>query len=142
MSPRLRRAWTAFALGAGTLAVVVLAVEALIRAQVINPFVVPLPSAVAAAIPRILVEENVAHRFWQTTQEAIAASALVTLVGVAFGVMQRRQPTLRLETETRVAALAAAPIVLLFPLFLVIFGRSATTIVIIGFVAGLPPVIL
>ena len=30
----------------------------------------------------------------------------------------------------------------MYPLFLVIFGRSATTIVMIGFVAGLPPVIL
>ena len=30
----------------------------------------------------------------------------------------------------------------MYPLFLVIFGRSAKTIVMIGFVAGLPPVIL
>ena len=30
----------------------------------------------------------------------------------------------------------------MYPLFLVIFGRSATTIVMIGFAAGLPPVIL
>ena len=30
----------------------------------------------------------------------------------------------------------------MYPLFLVIFGRSATTIVMIGFIAGLPPVIL
>ena len=53
-----------------------------------------------------------------------------------------RGRVLRLATETWVAALAAAPIVLMYPLFLVIFGRSATTIVMIGFVAGLPPVIL
>ncbi len=39
-------------------------------------------------------------------------------------------------------ALAAAPIVLVYPLFLVMFGRSAKTIVAIGFVAGLAPVIL
>ena len=35
--------------------------------------------------------------------------------------------------------MASAPIVLMYPLFLVIFGRSATTIVMMGFVAGLPP---
>ena len=34
------------------------------------------------------------------------------------------------------------PIVLVYPLFLVIFGRSAMTIIMIGFVAGLAPVIL
>ena len=44
-----------------------------------------------------------------------------------------------LAYETWVAALAAAPIVLMYPLFLVIFGRSATTIVMIGFAAGLAP---
>ena len=49
---------------------------------------------------------------------------------------------LRLAFETWVGALAAAPIVLMYPLFLVIFGRSTTTIVMIGFAAGLAPVIL
>ena len=49
---------------------------------------------------------------------------------------------LRMACENWVAALAAAPIVLMYPLFLVIFGRSATTIVMIGFTAGLAPVIL
>ena len=44
--------------------------------------------------------------------------------------------------RTGLRALAAAPIVLMYPLFLVIFGRNATTIVMIGFAAGLAPVIL
>ena len=43
---------------------------------------------------------------------------------------------MREACETWVAALAAAPIVLLYPLFMVIFGRSAWTIIMIGFVAG------
>ena len=38
--------------------------------------------------------------------------------------------------------MASAPVVLMYPLFLVIFGRSAWTIIMIGFVAALPPVIL
>jgi ABC-type nitrate/sulfonate/bicarbonate transport system permease component len=63
-------------------------------------------------------------------------------VGIGLGVLLYRFRLLRLAAETWVGALAAAPIVLMYPLFLVIFGRSATTIVMIGFVAGLPPVIL
>ena len=58
------------------------------------------------------------------------------------GLLLYRYRLVRLATESWVGALAAAPIVLMYPLFLVIFGRSATTIVMIGFVAGLPPVIL
>ncbi len=49
---------------------------------------------------------------------------------------------MREATETWVAAAASAPTVLLYPLFLVIFGRNTATIIAMGFVAGLAPVIL
>ena len=121
---------------------VIAAVEALIRGGLINQFIVPLPTQIIAAIPRIIVEENVLDRFWQTMQEVLWASLLLASVGISLGALFYRFQILRLACESWVAALAAAPIVLLYPLFLVIFGRSATTIVIIGFVAGLAPVIL
>ena len=38
--------------------------------------------------------------------------------------------------------MAAAPLVLIYPLYLVIFGRSATTIVMMGFTAGIAPTML
>jgi NitT/TauT family transport system permease protein len=128
--------------GVVTTATVIALAEAAIRANVINPFIVPLPTQILVAIPRIVAEENVAHRFWQTTQEVLWASLLLAVVGVALGMLLYRFRTLRLACETWVGALAAAPIVLMYPLFLVIFGRSATTIVMIGFAAGLAPVIL
>src|SRR5438132_12972318 len=128
--------------GAATVVGVIAVVELLARAGAINRFIVPLPTEILAAIPRIVVEENVLHRFWQTTQEIIGASVLLAAIGIPLGVVLHRVRTLRLACETWVAAFAAAPIVLMYPLFLVIFGRSATTIVMIGFTAGLPPVIL
>jgi ABC-type nitrate/sulfonate/bicarbonate transport system permease component len=124
-----------------TIAVIAL-VEAAIRAELINAYIVPLPSQVLLAIPRIVAEESVLHRFWQTTQEIFAASMLLAAIGVGSGMLLYRFLALRLACETWVGALAAAPVVLMYPLFLVIFGRSATTIVMIGFAAGLAPVIL
>src|SRR4029453_15188486 len=120
----------------------VLIVELLIRAGVINRFIVPLPSQIIAAVPRIVFEENGVHRFWNTAQEILWASLLLALVGISLGALLYRFRILRLACESWVGALAAAPIVLMYPLFLVIFGRSATTIVAIGFAAGLAPVIL
>jgi ABC-type nitrate/sulfonate/bicarbonate transport system permease component len=117
-------------------------VELAIRVGVVNRFIVPLPSEILLAIPRIVVEENVVHRFWQTTQEVLWASLMLAAIGIPLGVLLYRVRVLRLACETWVAALAAAPIVLTYPLFLVIFGRSATTIVMIGFAAGVAPVIL
>ena len=134
--------WPARAFGAASVLGVIAIVEVLIRAGVVNPFIVPLPTQIVAAIPRIVAEEHVVMRFWQTSKEVFWAALLLATVGIGLGVLLYRFRLLRLATETWVGALAAAPIVLMYPLFLVIFGRSATTIVMIGFVAGLAPVIL
>jgi NitT/TauT family transport system permease protein len=117
-------------------------IELFIRVGLINRFIVPLPSEIIAAFPRVIVEEHVLDRFLLTAGEAFSASILVTIFGVAGGVMLYRYHLLRLATETWVAAIAAAPLVLMYPLYLVIFGRSALTIVMMGFTAGLAPVIL
>jgi len=122
-------AMAARAFGIGSVVVALGVVELLIRAGLINRFIVPLPSEIAAAVPRIIAEENVLHRFWQTTQEILWASLMLAGIGIALGALLYRFRVLRLACETWVAAMAAAPIVLLYPLFLVIFGRSATTIV-------------
>jgi len=130
------------ALGIGSLFVFVALLELLIRVGIINRFIVPMPSDIVAAFPRVIVEEHVLQRFVLTAGEAFSASVLVTIVGVAGGVVLHRYNLLRLATETWVAAIAAAPLVLMYPLYLVIFGRSALTIVMMGFTAGVAPVIL
>jgi NitT/TauT family transport system permease protein len=129
-------------LGIGGLVAVLALVEILIRAGAINRFIVPMPSEIGASFERVIVEEDVFGRFWQTMKEAFWAIVLITIVGVSTGVLLHRVTLLRRATETWVAALASAPTVLMYPLFLVIFGRSALTITMMGFVAGLAPVIL
>jgi NitT/TauT family transport system permease protein len=130
------------AIGLISIVLFIVFVEALIRLGVVNRFIVPLPSDIIAAFPRVIVEEDVLQRFLLTAGEAFSASVLVTIFGVAGGVLLYRYHTLRLATETWVAAVAAAPLVLMYPLYLVIFGRSALTIVMMGFTAGLAPIIL
>src|SRR5215467_7814849 len=130
------------ALGTGTFVAAILAVEAMIRIGAINRFIVPLPSQIVMAFWRVIVEEDIAARFRLTFFEAFAAGAMITVVGVSLGLLLFRIDILRRATETWVAALASAPTVLMYPLFLVIFGRSVWTIIMMGFVAGLPPVIL
>ena len=129
-------------LGLGSFAAFVLVVELLIYVDVLNRFIVPPPSDVIAAFPRVIMDENVLSRFFLTAGEALAASVLVTIFGVAGGVLLYQFNLLRLATETWVAAIAAAPLVLMYPLYLVIFGRNVTTIVMMGFTAGLAPIIL
>jgi NitT/TauT family transport system permease protein len=140
--PLSKRRYFPALLGLGSFAAFVLAIELFVYADVLNRFIIPPPSDVIAAFPRVVTQEHVLSRFLLTAGEALAASVLVTIFGVTGGVLLYQFKLLRLATETWVAAIAAAPLVLMYPLYLVIFGRNATTIVMMGFSAGLAPIIL
>lgn len=130
------------ALGVGSLIVFFALMELLIQIGVLNRFVVPPPSEVLLSFERVIVEEDIAHRFLMTATECLTAGVMLTVFGILGGVLMHRFRLLQQACETWVAALASAPVVLMYPLFLVIFGRSAWTIIMIGFTAALPPVIL
>jgi NitT/TauT family transport system permease protein len=128
--------------GALTIVGFLLVVEAVIRVGWLNRYIVPPPSEVIASFYRVITEEHVVFRFFFTAAECLATGILLTVFGVLGGVILQRYELLRQATETWIAALAAAPVVLAYPLFMVIFGRNSLTIIMIGFVAALPPVIL
>lgn len=130
------------AFGIACLLALLFLIEWLVRHGLINPFIVPAPSEIASSFGRIVVEENVLGLFLLTCAEALAASLMLAVAGIALGVLLHRMRLLRMATETWIAALASAPLVLMYPLFLVLFGRSAWTIIMIGFIAALPPVVL
>ena len=117
-------------------------IEVLVRFSVLSPFIVPKPSEIVMSFERIVLEEHIIPRFLLTCGEALAATVMLNVAGISLGVLLHRSRTVRLATETWVAAFASAPLVLMYPLFLVIFGRSAWTIIMIAFVSALPPVIL
>jgi ABC-type nitrate/sulfonate/bicarbonate transport system permease component len=128
--------------GFGTLVGFFVLVEILIQTNVISRFIVPPPSEIIESFPRVIVEEHVLQRFVLTLTECLTAGIMLTIFGVAGGVLMQRYKLLQQACETWVAAMASAPLVLCYPLFLVIFGRSAWTIIMMGFVSALPPVIL
>ncbi len=142
MARRLTVAAVPRVLGIGGLIGVLGLVEIAIRVGILNRFIVPLPSQVLGAFGRVVAEEDLLSRLATTATEAFAASLLVAVFGILGGVALYRWVSLRLACETWVAAAASAPLVLLYPLFLVVFGRNMMTIVMLGFMSGLPPVIL
>jgi NitT/TauT family transport system permease protein len=128
----------------GLLSLLVLfgAMEAIIQAGLVSRFIVPPPSEILHSFERVVVEEHIPRRLLLTISECLAAGVMITVFGIAGGVLLYRYKLLQQAVETWVAALAAAPVVLAYPLFMVIFGRSSWTIIMMGFVAALPPVIL
>jgi NitT/TauT family transport system permease protein len=128
--------------GALTVVAFLALLEAVIRAGWLNRYIVPPPSEVMTSFYRVVTEEHVVTRFFFTAAECLATGVILTVFGILGGVILQRYELLRRATETWVAAMAAAPVVLAYPLFMVIFGRNSLTIIMIGFVAALPPVIL
>ena len=136
------RRWLPSVVGFGTIVLILGAAEILIRIGAINRYIVPLPSEVVASFARVIVEEDILRRFLLTAWECLAAGVLLTVFGIAIGVLLHRVRLLRLACETWIGAMASAPLVLAYPLFLVLFGRSALTIIIMSFIVGLWLVIL
>jgi NitT/TauT family transport system permease protein len=69
--------WLPAVLGIASIAAIVGMVETLIRLGLINRFIVPMPSEIFLAFPRIVVEENVLSRFLLTISEAFSACCCI-----------------------------------------------------------------
>ena len=104
------RRWAPPLVGFGSLLLFLTAVEILIRVGAINRYIVPLPSEVAASFTRVILEEDILHRFLITAWECLAASLLLTVFGIGIGVAFHQVRLLRLACETWVAAMASAPL--------------------------------
>src|SRR3979411_1096162 len=90
--------YAAAAVVVGSFVGFIVLVELLIRVGLINRFIVPMPSDIIAAFPRVIEEEQVLHRFVLTATEALSATILVTVLGVTGGVLLHRYLLLRQAT--------------------------------------------
>lgn len=130
------------AAGLAGLAAVAAAVEAAVRAGALSPLVVAPPSALPAAFAQLWAEGFVLWPVLLTLAQAFVAAAAAAAVGIPAGYALWRRPALGLAYTPWIGAAFAAPTVLLFPLFLVLFGRGYTTTTFIGFLAAVIPIVL
>jgi NitT/TauT family transport system permease protein len=107
-----------------------------------NKFIAPAPSDIFAGLAPLITNEGLATSFLQTLGETAAAAFLAVIAGVPLGLWLHRSRWAGGAYFTWVASIAAAPVVLLYPLFLVIFGRNASTIVAMSVCTGITSIIL
>jgi NitT/TauT family transport system permease protein len=111
-------------------------------AGMVSRFIAPPPSEVFPAIATLFNDNGLIGAFLRTFGEVLAAAGIGSIVGMILGWWLHHDRVAGRAYTDWIAATSAAPLVLLFPLFLVLFGRNAATIVAMGAVAVLPPVIL
>lgn len=128
--------------GVTTLAVLLVIWQGLVMLGFVSPLVAPAPSDIAASFPALITDEGLIQRFLQTFAEALVSAALAVIVGTAIGWWLYAKRWAGRAFESWVASFAAAPLVLLYPLFLVFFGRNVGTIIVMSFLTALPSIVL
>jgi NitT/TauT family transport system permease protein len=126
----------------GLIAAFLAVVEAAVRTEVINPFFVPRPSDVLVQMGARLTESEFLGLVGVTLAETFAAFAIAALAGTLLGFLLWRFRPLGDAYEPLVAALFSSPIVLLYPVFLVIMGRNSGAIIALAAVFAVLPTIL
>ena len=128
----------------GLLGVVVLAtiLELAVEYGLVMELVVPRPSDAIIAFPPVQEEMDLFGNFFVTLGMTAAATGLALAIGIPFGYFLYRNSKYGVAYEGWLAAAFAAPTVLLNPLFLVIFGRSHLTLIVMGFIPGSIPIII
>jgi NitT/TauT family transport system permease protein len=119
-----------------------IALEIVVRAGWISPLIISPPSALPGAFGKLWDEGFIVRPFALTIGQAFAATAAAALVGIPWGYLLWRRPVLGAAYEPWIGAAFAAPTILLFPLFLVLFGRGYATTILVGFLAAVIPVVL
>ena len=128
---RARRAGTAVPVATGILSIAAFLViwQACVDAGWWNKLITPAPSAIVDGFASLVTDEGLIGSCLQTLAETAAAAVLASSIGIAIGLWLHRSRWAGKAYFTWFASVAAAPVVLLYPLFLVIFGRNAATIV-------------
>jgi len=128
--------------GLALLVAIIALLQVLVSGGVISPFVVAAPSAIAEQAWLMLLNERLVQAFLSTSGLVFGALVLATVVGVGIGYLLFRSRVLGEAFQSWLAAAFSAPIVLLYPIFLVLFGRTPLMILVMGFLVAIIPVAL
>src|SRR4051812_32356570 len=125
--------------GLFTLALLAALLEAIVDIGFVSPLILPPPSSLPAAFAKLWREDLLLQPILASLAQSVAATGLAALVGLPAGYLMWRRPVIGEAYEPWLGAAFAAPIILLYPLFLVIFGRGYATTIFFGFLSGVIP---
>ena len=117
-------------------------VQAGVETRIINPLFVAPPTTALAGAARGLADGSLGGPMLVTLYEVTASLVISGVAGLGLGYLLWRFNALGRAYEPWVAGLFAAPLILLYPIPLVIFGRTTTAVIAQASVMAVLPVIL
>lgn len=124
--------------------IVVIAIlwQAAVATGLVSAYIMPPPTDVWRAGIVLVQEEKLGRAFLLTLGLTFAATASAAIVGIVAGWLLYRHRLFGIAYENWLGALFSAPLILFYPLFMVVFGRHYLAIVVMGTLAGLVPIII
>lgn len=126
----------------GIIVLFLVVLEVIARLRIVGPSVVQAPTRVFPVLWKELVNGNAWPHVWRTTWEVLASFLIGCAIGVPLGALFSRWPWLGRMAEPYLVGLYAVPLVLCYPVTLVIFGIGAPSIIAIAAVMATIPIVL
>ncbi len=118
------------------------ALEWAVKIQLINTFFVPPPSQVAQKLADDLRDAVIWRQIAITLGETAAAFVMAAAIGLCLGYLLWRYRVLGEAFDPILAGVFSSPIILLYPIFLVVFGRNERAVVAEAVAYGILPIAL
>jgi NitT/TauT family transport system permease protein len=112
------------------------------EAGLISSFLLPSPLDIAQSFVGLFQEDGVVSAFVRTALETLGAFLAGGALGLGAGWALHHFPSVGKAYTNWIGAMAAAPLVLLYPVFLVVIGRNEGTIIAMGAIVAAPSVSL
>ncbi len=122
--------------------VVLLALEAIVRAGLVSRLILSPPSTVAVKAWEDVRNGELAAHLGATALEVSVAFVVALLLGTGLGTLFFRFRLVGAAVEPLLLAFFAAPTILLYPVFLTLFGLGSPAIVSMAVVTGTIPIMV
>lgn len=121
---------------------VLVGIETMVNNGTLNPLFVARPSAALETLWTNLVDGDYVGLLGTTLVSTTLAFAGAGVIGGGMGYALWRFNDLGRALDPVFVALFASPVILLYPVFLIVFGRSITAVVVQGLLGGLIPTVI
>lgn len=124
------------------LVIVGFCMQILVITGLVSELIVPKPLPMLQALILMLQDPEIWRFFSITFTSTLIANVVSIILGVGVALVLHYKQVWSKAMIPMFGALFAAPMILLYPIFLVLFGRSQTTIIAMGILTGFIPIVL
>ncbi len=108
----------------------------------VDPIFFSYPTAIAAALPKMIANGELQHALLSTLQGLAAGFGLSIVLGIIIGLLMGRYRLFDYLLDVQISALYSTPNVSLIPLLILWFGLGMTSKIVIVFLAAFFPIIV